>query len=365
LFQLGWYGYCTIHQPGAYYYNLFFEHPPGLWALPMLLFKLGVPSTKTLFFADLLYQIVTSAAVYLLFRKFAGRSMSQWCVVALMLMSISFVHTLRSTHEMPLLMATMLMLVGVAYLRESRFLCPLVICVAAAFATALKGAMAIPPMVLATLSATLMDRSDQALRATFVPSVFVAELCLVGGSISVMIIENGHHNYTGKSFWSAYWQLQISDRAMSHRDIPTIGFDKLMNIGKYLAHVMWYSSPFLITALLSLYLKRNHTSLASSIGSLRLTFRRMKPLVLVCAVGSAMYIIGISMFDRFSMRYIFPAYYLQERHASHQTYTRWPKYFTRLTERLNAPPIFLAALFWATTRSVVIFLNPNLAPFRG
>jgi hypothetical protein len=361
LFRLGWYGNCKIYQPGSLYYDFFLEHPPGLFVLPWLLHHAGAPANKALYIADLIYQLVAWCAAYLLVRRFASRFVSQWTMIAMVVMPISFLYSVRSTQETPLLMSMLLLLVCIAHRSRYPVWMGIGVMAVSSFAVALKGAMAIPPVFVAVGSRFFLQSGNENWPNRLVDMVRLAVLCLVGGFAAVAVIELGHREFAGNpSFWEPYWRLQITERAMSSQLVPKVGWHKLLQVPTYLLHIAWYSCPFVVTALYSYYkfIKANDKPGSSSLWHQDLA--EITPLVALCLSASMFYVLGMSAFDRTSQRYIFPVYYLIGMVAFFVSYSRWPGLFHKITTLAGMRPLFLAAWLWASSRVLAVLSNAYL-----
>jgi hypothetical protein len=117
--------------------------------------------------------------------------------------------------------------------------------------------------------------------------------------------------------------------------------------------MLWYALPWSFAALGSLFVWRSLKARLS---------RPVQALVLYLLLCAGLDVLVMSIFERLSQRYIFPAYYFL---ALAGFLVIWSLYSERL-ERLFAARskvlIMFVPIWWAFTRLVVIAMNQYLPP---
>jgi hypothetical protein len=325
LLTVKWYGECRIYEPDSPLCQYFYEHPPGLFILPLLLADVGLPAGKTTLFADTIYQLVTLLGIYLLLRSALPESNAAAGILAVLLLPISFIQTLRASQETPMLMLLVIALLSIAQTGGKPWRRSTILFAIGAYAGLIKGLLVAPLLPLVAFAAWRY-RSSPALAAGAVGA---------GAYTSLTIFEKIHLASTGRSFWLTYLDIQLWHRAIE--PVSALGMvERTIGHGAfYLGCLAWYAAPWSLYLVWRLY-KRPSAGIGRGEAS---------PLGAIALCGTVLYILPLSFFARESMRYVFPAYYLTAVAALLQIRGRLPSRFHGAEA---------AAIFWCVSRCGVI-----------
>lgn len=346
LIAIQWYGECKIYDKASEYCRYFYEHPPGLFILPVLLTKIGIPKEKATLFADTLYQLILLLGIYLLASHFLPRKAAELAAFAVLLLPISFVYSMRATQETPLLMCLCLSIVVVLKTNLHPILRCGTLVLLAAFAALLKGIMVVPLVVIVCASVFFFTAKP----SRFKSMSLVFFLMVVGAYLVLSIFDKVRMAMTGNSFWLNYLDIQLWHRSLEPVTFLEFIRRTLSHFVFYIGCIAWYSFPWsLIFGYIIFKKSKNENALKLN--------RPTRVLLVVLAFGTILHLFAFSLFARYSMRYIFPAYHFT---ALVVFLLAYGKGYLRYLEKIpygRLISIESAAIFWCFSRSILIVIN--------
>ncbi len=266
--------------------GLFRDHPPGIFWLPAVFVRLGVPGRAAPLCANFLYLLLLLFFLHGLVRNFADRETAWATIFAFVLTPICIQYLMRANHELPLALAVTAALYALARCRESRRWAVLY-AAALLLAVFIKGVSA---LVVTFSSAAFWFVSGRSRRTVLVVAFgHLLALALVLG------FEGLYGRQTGESFLSFYLGFQ-GGKAVEAGFHPLV---KLYNVVWYLARILWFAAPWVIILLWIIIRSARRPS-----GILGEVFIRL------ALLSSGVTVLFFSLFDRKADRYIFSAYVL-------------------------------------------------------
>lgn len=266
--------------------GLFRDHPPGIFLLPASLIRLGVPGRSAPLVANFLYMLLLLLALHGLVKTLAGNSAAWGSVFAFVLTPIFLQYLMRANHELPLALAVVAGLYGLARCEESlRW-------------SALYGAAMLLAVFTKGVSGLALSLSSAALWAVAFRTRRVLWVIAAGHLLALAAVlgfEALYRSAAGEGFLRFYFGFQ-GGKAVEAGFHPV---KKLYNIVWYLARILWFAAPWVL--FLVYYALR---SLRKRSDLLRGRFLRL------ALAASAAVVLFFSLFDRKADRYIFPAYVL-------------------------------------------------------
>ncbi|MBH46993.1 MAG: hypothetical protein CME71_02355 [Halobacteriovorax sp.] len=257
----------------------FRDHLFGVFVVPTLLAKLGVPALQATYVCSLFYKTIALIFFFLWLRLYVSDSIAGLIVLGLQLNPQSMNYTLRANHESLLLM---FVIMGIWANHSKRYVIALVACIGAYLTKGLPGLILPGIMALETL---VIDRK-----------VIAPGLRFVGALSLIALISYGYELWfeamTGHSFFSKYISTQIMGRSVEGAAEVSKFVVILKGLGYYASRMLSYALPWTIGIFaLKKILPSDHKIWKS------------------CLCVMVPYIVFFSLFDRTASRYIYPAFY--------------------------------------------------------
>lgn len=265
--------------------GLFQDHPPGVLWVTALFIRAGVPGPSAAFCANFLYIFLCLYFLYRLTSYFGGSALGWGAVFAYIFTPIFLQYLIRANHEVPLNLAIIASIYGLARSEESWRYKALFI-ISLVFAVFVKGISALVLAMLAFLYWIMFFRKRHTLLLIIIASFF---------TLAVMFLfEIWYRNTTyGVGFWLNYLSLQ-GGGAIGAGFNP---LQKIYNIIWYLGRAILFPLPWVLFVLYGFYPSKKE----------KFDLRRDK-FFQFCIGSSILIILFFSLFDRKADRYIFPAY---------------------------------------------------------
>tara|TARA_R110000868_G_scaffold155691_6_gene382230 strand:- start:99686 stop:100816 length:1131 start_codon:yes stop_codon:yes gene_type:complete len=257
----------------------FRDHLSGVFILPTLLAKLGVPGLQATYVCSLFYKTITLIFFFLWLRLYVSDSIAGLIVLGLQLNPQSMNYTLRANHESLLLM---FVIIGIWANHSKKYTIAILASVGAYLTKGLPGL--ILPGILA-LETLVIDRKVLA------PGLrFIGSLALIG------LISYGYELWfeavTGYSFFTKYVSTQIMGRSVEGAAEVSKFIVIFKGLGYYASRMLSYALPWTL-----------------GLFALKKLTKEDSPIWKSCLCVMVPYIIFFSLFDRTASRYIYPAFY--------------------------------------------------------
>jgi 4-amino-4-deoxy-L-arabinose transferase-like glycosyltransferase len=312
--------------------GLFREHPVGVFVVPALLGKLGVPPLQ----APYVVGAVFSIAAVLLIRRVAGLIVGTHLAVAAawvsLILPVAFINRIRATQEYPVLV---FMLLAVYATQRARRSAPwIAVLVAAACATVLvKGIFVVfVPIVCGLWLVCVRDGEPGDARAWFGLALSVASVVLLA-----FAYEGLYRRVTGDTFLGYYLPYRFGQIATVDQAATAVVARKVDNVFWYSARLLWFGFPGTLALLVAMATRMRGPRQAAARRNLQ---------GLWFAIGTALAYIGVmSLGSTRAERFILPAYFAIGVAGSLVAARRWGGP-ARFAERLGGLPPFALPLAW-------------------
>jgi 4-amino-4-deoxy-L-arabinose transferase-like glycosyltransferase len=270
----------------------FQEHPAGLFLIPAMLGRLGVPAEQAPYIFGVGAGLAALVLLAQLVARLTTREDGRAVLVLLQLMPVAFVFRIRDNHEYPMLVCLLLAIIGLDALPRSFNAVWLVV---AAFAAGLliKGIFVAP--VIAGAMLWILINPTQASRARSIWACLVALVCMTAVAFAY---DAWYLRVTGQRFWTAYWQRQLGPLELASP--LTRALDFAQHLGFYIARLLFHPAPwswFLVWSAIRVRPASEHPTRE----------RRAFHFALVFTAAS---ILALSLAGRLAERYAFSTTYL-------------------------------------------------------
>lgn len=280
--------------------ELFREHPVGIFLLPALIARAGVPALQAAYLVNVLYQVAAIVLMQRLAARFVPSLEANAIGWIVLLLPISFMYRLRANHEPAMLVCLLLALYATHRSIDHRGWAA-VTSLALTGALLVKGALGI--FVLLGCAVVLWVCRQRVNRGTVAALALACVLPLATG----LGYEAAYRAVTGEPFWPFYAR-QWFDVAAEPRGIwPPLR--KVVNAGWYLSRYLWYAFPVSLAFVYAIWRRRGALARVLSGRSIESDSDRGRALQgLAIAVGTwLLYLCALSLSDRTMTRYAFPA----------------------------------------------------------
>ncbi len=303
----------------------FREHPFGVYLLPALLTRAGVPGEEASFIVGLLTQVIVLITLVALARRLLPAPSARMLLWTLQLLPIAFVFRIRANHEYPLLAGVLVAVYGIERARE-RWPWLLLALSGFLYALLVKGIFAGLGPALATVWLLVVPPRDGARNLTgWVGIVLMG----VATPVCALLYEHVYVATTGLSFFDYYVGVQLRRSRLQGSSLP-FPINKMWNALWYAGRVIWYSAPWSVFLGMTSRMAR---------GTPERAWWRF-------CVGGALLTVGLlALNDSRADRYMFPAFYLAGAGGTIAALERWPR-FKQLSERLDGFWPWGPAAFW-------------------
>lgn len=316
--------------PGSTVDELFVEHPAGLFWLPALLGRAGLPAGPSAYVVGVASSLGALLGLAALVNRIAGRSAARALLILLPWIPVAFIFRIRANHEYPMLLCLVVALVAVDRVRVSwAWLAAL--CAAVSAALVIKGVFVVFVVGAAGLWILVNPAGDQIRRACL--ALFGA---LAAGAVTALGYDRWYAAVTGHGFWRTYWARQLGPVTMAS-PLSQAGI-LLAHLRFYIVHLSWHSAPWILVAIWigCRPLWRAHYP--------RLGPTLTRTLIFVgLFVGGSLLVLSVP--SRVAERYTFSAAFLVSTGGILLALRAWPR-LGAFIERADARVPALPALIW-------------------
>lgn len=299
LFVIGWYDFNKIYPVDAPESRYFYEHPPGFFVLPWILGQCGLPLSKLTLLAETLYQLLALGFIFKIVRGFASYEKSALVVLGILIMPVSFWYVLRPVQEMPMLACLMAMLYTISLVSKKPSVVFIGLIVIGGMAGLIKGLMVIPLVGVAGLAGFILGEPKARIR-----TATLCALAFGSGAYGLLTAFEKYRLYVfGDTFWLPYLRIQFWGRALEHSTISSILLRTWTHGAIYLGALFYYSLPW---GIIAVYLGWKRTRSSQP----KLNVNLEGKILLLLATSALVLSLPLSIFARWSVRYIFSGYYL-------------------------------------------------------
>jgi 4-amino-4-deoxy-L-arabinose transferase-like glycosyltransferase len=337
-----WWGITTEDGPSGY----FQEHPAGLFLIPAVLGRLGVPADQAPYIfgvaAGLAALILTGSLVARLTSRENGRA----ALVLLQLMPMAFVFRIRDNHEYPMLICLLITLIGLDRVSRSwRWLALVVLGFVGGLLV--KGVFVVLVLIGAAWWVLFNPTGGSRIRQVVACGVALVCMALAGLAYDAWYLRE-----TGGTFWSAYWRRQLGPMRVTSplTQMRVLG----THIGFYILRLLFHPAPWSLALVWAAWRKP---------GVLPGAIRERRALQFALAF-TATSVLLLSVASRFAERYAFSATYVVAAVGAVAAYRIWPALRDWLNRADAAVPAF-AAVMWFALLTLRLALGPWLPRIGG
>jgi 4-amino-4-deoxy-L-arabinose transferase-like glycosyltransferase len=310
----------------------FREHPVGVFLLPALIGKLGVPPLQAGFVVGLAFSI---AALLLLQRVTAlivgEREAAVVSWVALIL-PVAFINRIRATQEYPMLVFTLLALYATQKARDSAAWIPVSILAACAVAL-MKGVFVVfVPIVCGLWLISMRKDTSGDIRAW----VGIG-LSLAAVAVLAIVYEDAYRRVAGESFLDYYLPYRLGQISAGDQTPGSFIALKLGNLGWYVARLLWFGFPGTLALLVAAATRKGTDHRPA-------TRLEMQGLLFALAAAAA-YVVVMSFGTTRAERFILPAYFSVGIAGAFVAIRRWGA-VARLADKLETLTPQAVPLAW-------------------
>jgi len=270
---------------------------PGQIIMGVALTKLAIPASQSLHLLGMSFQILSIVLLSVITKELQiseGQD-NNVLLYSLLLIPLSYSYNIRANHELGIMFFSLSALFSGLRISFSKWWSLL-----SAFSSLallwIKGPFFIFGIVFLFIgfyfSNSVIKKYQNLLLA-----ILISFLMLF---VSAYIFEVFYQKMTNESFLSAFWHIQMQQRALVKSVTHTFIVQKFLNFNYYFSHYLAYSLPWSLIVVVNLAIKRKNFNLDF-----------IKSRLSLCLLFSAMaYCLTFSLSDRVASRYVFPGYYL-------------------------------------------------------
>lgn len=260
---------------------------PGQLLLGVAFAKIGIPADQALHVLGMFFQVGSFLILGQLVLEFMSVEAALFVVSCLLITPLAFSYNLRANHELGIMFFCFLSLYsGYRYHQSKWWL--IVLMVSASMLLLIKGPFFI--FALTSFACGFLTSPKDFLKL-FLPEI----MGVLAVAITGLIFEKMFLSVTGESFFKEFWNIQISQRAMTQVQSHSFIVQKLINFWYYFSHYLTYSLPWSLLFIVMMVRKKKilHTQLSWQI-----------------LMASMAFCLFFSMSDRVAGRYTIPGYFL-------------------------------------------------------
>lgn len=312
-----WWGFW----PDAHLTGLYVEHPSGIFLLPALLERAGLPGIQSAYIAGVSASLLALLFAGRLIQRVSSAADARAAITLVQLTPLAFIFRVRANHEYPMLVCLLLALIAVEYARDSiKWSLPLALALTAALF--IKGVFA--GLVLGGVGVWL--GLDAARRQSIYRQIGALAIAIAITAAAAWAYDQWYMAATGHPFWSAYWQRQIAPLTTAEQAAAPLGY--LRHVVFYLPFLLWHPAPWSV-------------SLVTSGWSMR------SRLVVFVLAFAAIAVALLSVSSRVAERYLFSVNFLIGLAGAVVAHRSWP-WVRRTFDRVDARIPALPAVLWTT-----------------
>ena len=331
--------------PEAGLTGLYLEHPVGVFLLPAVLQRLGLPAEQGAYVVGIAAGIISLLLLATLVERVTSRAHARAALVLLQIMPVAFIFRIRANHEYLMLVCLFAALLGMEGVKRAWWW---VVVVAMSLATGLvvKGVF-VSLIALAAGLWILIDplRSGGArTRQWLALAVGLGCMALVALTYDAIYLRA-----TGGTFWAAYWARQMAPVTFAS---PITSARLIVeHLGFYVVRLLWHPAPWSLVLLwVGGWWRPANEGPATD---------RERHALRFILIFSGLAAVVLSLPSRFAERYVFSVTYLIAAAGIVATARVWPA-ASRALARLDASVPALPALTWIALMALRLLLGPWL-----
>lgn len=269
------------------------DHLPGQYFLPVLLTKIGVPASHAHYIVTTFVRVTILYIIFKLALLLLPLSQAILVPLLIQLMPINFTYHLRSNHEYPVLMFTLIGIWGMTFFNSNRKKAYSFISVALLGAYYIKGLAMLPLLPLYWISMLIQSKKEEWFKIT---TIYTGVVLLI--PLTSIFFEMYFRYITGYPFFKKYFEIQIYKRSIEASSSAFNLIKKFQNFWYYFTRTLSYTLPFSLVGIY--YAIRNKSKVKELLNS-----EVAQGLLLLTVINITFF----SMSDRTASRYIFTSYY--------------------------------------------------------
>ena len=312
------------------------DHLIGQFLFPVLLAKLGIPATHSIYIANTIYKILSLFLLFVIAKKFYSLKLAALLTILIQLIPVSLNYQMRANHEPALLLLVLLAIYSIVNFKENIIFKTLLF-ISVQFCFLIKGVAFLP--LLPVILATYLIYSYKKDSAYCLKDISLLTFIFLSPLLTAYLYELAFQATTGHPFFSKYIKTQLMDRAFKEQSDGILFFKNIKAFGYYLSRTLSYSLPWSLLALVLLI--KNRKSF------------KVKKIHLILITASLIYICTFSISSRTASRYIYPSYFLFA--SSCILYS-----FSKIEEKIKLSPKGLLII-----SSVLFVILSSLSIYKG
>lgn len=276
-------------------WELFREHPVGVFLVPALLGKLGLPPVPAAYVAGVGFSMLLILLLQRVAALIAGDRAAVIVPWVALILPVAFINRIRATQEYPVFACILLALYA---LEKSRTSAPwiAVFVLATCGAALIKGVFVVFVPILAVLWLLCIRADEHAHNHAALALV----LSVGAVAIGALGYEGLYRHVTGESFLAYYLPYRFGQVAPADQSMAGMIVNKLGNIPWYSVRLLWFGFPGTLALLMAGATRTRFRTAASR--------REVQGLAFALAAAAA-YVGVMSLGATRSERFILPAYF--------------------------------------------------------
>jgi 4-amino-4-deoxy-L-arabinose transferase-like glycosyltransferase len=314
--------------------DLYREHPIGIFLLPVMLSKLGIPAAQGAYVVGVAAGLAALILIASVVRRLTSNEDGRAVLFLLLIMPVSFIFRIRANHEYPMLVCLVLLLIGLTGARRAWGYAGLV-ALALTAALLIKGAFVVLLLLAAALWIAI--NPSGASGSTWRPVGAIGFALVVMGLVAAAY-DWWYWQVTGEAFWAHYWNKQLAPLELAS---PTEQASTLVrHLAFYLSRLLWHPAPWSVALAIAM---------ARRSGRMREWWRQSpdparRGLLFALAFG-ALALAMLSPSSRFAERYAFTAVFAVGTAGAVVAYRMWPA-LRRTVRRIDQAIPAAPAVIW-------------------
>lgn len=231
--------------------GLFREHPAGVFWLPTLLDRLGIPAMQGAYIQGIAAGLGSLLLIGVLVARVTNNADGRASLVWLQFMPVAFVFRIRANHEYPMLFCLVLALVAIDGVRRSWRWLPVL-------AAALTGALLIKGVfvlfILLSVGLWILLNPARVAGSMMRPIAGVA-ISLGVMALVALVYDRIYLSATGETFWGPYWRRQLSPVTIATPFTSATSW--LGHVAFYLSRLLWHPAPWSLALLFVAWQRRS------------------------------------------------------------------------------------------------------------
>lgn len=271
------------------------DHLPGQYFLPVILTKVGVPASHAHYIVNTFVRLVILYIIFKLALLLLPINQAICVPLLIQLMPINFTYQLRSNHEYPMLMFSLIGVWGLTYFQTNKKKAYLLIALALLGSYYIKGLAMLPLLPIFWL-ALIIQAPNIKQEWPKITAVFASIVLLI--PLTSIFFELYFRSVTGVPFFKKYFEVQIYKRSIEASSSAFNIINKVKNFFYYFTRMLSYTLPYSLVGIIFAIKERK-----------KLKEFLMHPMVQGLLLLAFVNVAFFSLSDRTASRYIFSSYY--------------------------------------------------------